>query len=90
MNKQLNLAHFLSSNKRTRPSSPATMQLEQIKSSSTLIIILGETHTITTSSSNYTLKKIRILGNSIRVSESVTIGNLFRVSEEGFPRSRKP
>ncbi len=32
----------------------------------------------------YTLKIIRILGNSIRVSESVTIVNLFRVSEEEF------
>ncbi len=35
-------------------------------------------------------KKKRILGNSSKVSESVTIGNLFRVSEEGFPRYRKP
>jgi hypothetical protein len=38
----------------------------------------------------YTLKKIRILGNLLRVSEFVTIGNVLRVSDDGFPRSRKP
>jgi hypothetical protein len=37
-----------------------------------------------------TVKKIRILGNPIRVSELVTIGNLLRVPDDGFPRSRKP
>jgi hypothetical protein len=59
--------------------------------SGTQYALLGEWNTICSSwRVEHTLKKIRILGNLLRVSEFVTIGNVLRVSDDGSSRSRKP
>ncbi|CAF1512951.1 unnamed protein product [Rotaria sordida] len=77
MSKQLNLTHFFSSNKRTRPNSPAIIQEEHAESSLSPITILYESSIVSTSETGSTsvAKKLKQIDHENLVSTEIQAYN---------------